>query len=259
MHRVAWHAVVATAALFGAAAAWAGLRQPPWVARVLARRSRRVLFAVPTTTPQVALTFDDGPHPELTPALLEVLARHGARATFFLLGSGAAAHPDLVGDILGQGHEVANHGWVDRPSALLRAEDFEDDVARTHRALVAAGADPVFLRPGSGWVRPSMLRTAARHGYRVALGSVAVLDLAVTDVERGARFVRDRLQPGAVVVLHEGYAERADVVPLTDRVLAAVREHGYEAVTLSELVRAGSSTTSAVTPSPVRRPGDGLS
>jgi peptidoglycan-N-acetylglucosamine deacetylase len=242
--------------LLGAAVAvWVGRRQPPWLGRVLARRSRRVLFAVPTTVRAVALTFDDGPHPELSPALLDVLARRGARATFFLLGSQASAHPDLVARIVEEGHEVANHTWADRPSLLLGAAEFERDVERTHRALVAAGGEPRFLRPGSGWVRPSMLRTAARHGYRLVLGSVAVLDLRVSDVQAQARFVLDRVQPGAVVVLHEGYAERADVVPLTDRVLTGLRERGYEAVTLSEL----SATTSARTPSSVRRAGEGLS
>jgi peptidoglycan/xylan/chitin deacetylase (PgdA/CDA1 family) len=80
-----------------------------------------------------------------------------------------------------------------------------------------------------------MLRVAARHGYRVVLGSVAVLDLRVADVEAQARFVLTRLQPGAVVVLHEGRADRAGVVPLTDRVLTGLAHLGYDAVTLSEL------------------------
>jgi peptidoglycan/xylan/chitin deacetylase (PgdA/CDA1 family) len=238
-----------------AVALWVGRRQPPWLARLLARRSRRVLFAVPTTERAVALTFDDGPHPELSPALLDVLARQRARATFFLLGSETSAHPDLVARMVEEGHEVANHTWADRPSVLLGAAAFERDVERTHRALVEAGGEPRFLRPGSGWVRPSMLRTAERHGYRLVLGSVAVLHLRVSDVQAQARFVLDRVQPGAVVVLHEGYAERADVVPLTDRVLTGLRERGYEAVTLSEL----STTTSARTPSSVRRAGEGLS
>jgi peptidoglycan/xylan/chitin deacetylase (PgdA/CDA1 family) len=188
-----------------------------------------------------------------------VLARHRARATFFLLGEPAAARPDLVAAVVAGGHEVANHGWADRPSVLLTRGQFARDLTRTHRELAAAGADPVFFRPGSGWVRPSMLRTAARHGYRVALGSIAVLDLRAADVAAHLRFVGHRLQPGAVVVLHEGYAERANVVALTDRVLTEVRAQGYEAVTLSELTRDGSATTSAVTPSAVRRAGEGLS
>jgi peptidoglycan/xylan/chitin deacetylase (PgdA/CDA1 family) len=220
------------------AAPWVPRRQPPWLADVLARCSRRVLFAVPTTRREIALTFDDGPHPALTPALLDVLARHGARATFFLLGSGAEAYPGPVARIVAEGHEVANHTWADRPSVLLSVADFERDVDRTHRALVAAGGTPRFLRPGSGWFRRSMLRTAARHGYRVVLGSVAVLDLDVADVAAQAEFVLDRIRPGSVVVLHEGYSERAGVVPLTGRVLTGLAARGYAAVTLAELTGA---------------------
>jgi peptidoglycan/xylan/chitin deacetylase (PgdA/CDA1 family) len=228
-------AVAGGVTVVAAALGWAARRQPRALARALARRSRRMLFAAPTSRPAVALTYDDGPDPALTPALLAVLRRHGARATFFLLGARVAERPDLASAVVAGGHEVGNHTWADRPSILLPVRDLEWDVVRTHRQLVAAGGAPVFLRPGSGWVRPGMLRVAARHGYRVILGSVAVLDLRVTDVEAQARFVLSRLQPGAVVVLHEGRADRAGVVPLTERVLTGLAARGYDAVTLSEL------------------------
>jgi peptidoglycan/xylan/chitin deacetylase (PgdA/CDA1 family) len=176
------------------------------LARVLATRSTGVLFAAPTTRRQVAITYDDGPHPELTPALLDVLGRHGAAATFFLVGERAAEHPALVGRVVAEGHEVANHTWTERASARLPSDEFAEHVRRTHDVLVAAGGAPRFLRPGSGWVRPGMLRTTRRHGYRVVLGSVAVLDLGVRDVEREARFVLSRVQPGAVVTRATGSA-----------------------------------------------------
>src|SRR4051812_10141 len=213
----------------------AAVRQSPTLTRLVSRLPTGVLFAVPTAEPQVALTFDDGPHPELTPALLQVLARHGVTATFFLLGSGAARGPDLVAELVRAGHEVANHLWEDRASVLLPAGEYRRDLAATDAVLRRAGGRPVFVRPGSGWIRPGMLRTARRYGYRTALGSIAVPDLEVRDVDRQLRFVLRRLRPGAVVVLHEGYAERARVVPLTDRLLAALDERGYRAVPLSEL------------------------
>jgi peptidoglycan-N-acetylglucosamine deacetylase len=205
------------------------------LATVLAARSRAVLFAAATSRPEVALTYDDGPHPQLTPALLDLLGRHRAAATFFLLGERAAAHPDLAARVVAEGCEVANHTWAERASVRLSPAVFEQDLQRTDAVLRAAGADPRFLRPGSGWVRPSMLRTARRHGYRVVLGSVVVLDLAVADVERTARFVLSRVQPGSVVVLHEGSAGRAGVVPLTERLLAGLTDRGLAAVTLSDL------------------------
>src|SRR3954447_19035596 len=109
-------AVAAVAALAGGIAA---VRQSPVLLRLVARVPTGVLFAVRTTAPRVALTFDDGPHPELTPALVEVLERHGAGATFFLLGSRALQEPGLVAELVRRGHEVGNHLWNDRASVLL--------------------------------------------------------------------------------------------------------------------------------------------
>lgn len=218
------------------AAEWVGgAVQHPWLASRISARSRRVLFAAPTDRSEVALTFDDAPHPTLTPALLDVLGRHDATATFFCLGSLVAERPDLLHEVVRRGHEVGNHLWADRPSVLQRSEEFRADLLRTHEVLVTAGARPRFVRPGSGWVRPSMLRTVEEHGYRLALGSIAVLDLAVRDPGAQERFVACRLRPGAVVVLHEGRDERARVVALTDRILDVLAERGLQPVTLSRL------------------------
>ncbi|MGY1809368.1 polysaccharide deacetylase family protein [Blastococcus sp. SYSU D00669] len=215
------------------------VRQSPLLARLLARTSRRVLFAVPTGQRRVALTFDDGPHARLTPALASVLARHGARATFFALGARAQEHPEVVTALVRAGHEVANHLWEDRPSVLLRGAEFRLHLRATDAVLRRSGARPGFVRPGSGWVRPGMVRTAREAGYRLALGSVAVRDLEVRDLDRELGFVLRRLRPGAVVVLHEGYDERSRVVPLTERLLPALARRGYRAVTLSELAADG--------------------
>ena len=226
----------AIAAELAGAAAWVALAQPPGFARLLARQ-RVVLVAVPTTRRAVAVTIDDGPHEQLTPELLSVLERHGARATFFLLGSGVERMPSLAQAVVDGGHEVGNHGWLDRPAVLTSRGAFGRDLRRTAAVVLAAtGRRPRFVRPGSGWFRPVHLREVRDAGYELALGSVAVLDLLVRDLDRDVAFVVDRLQPGAVLVLHEGRAERAGVVPLLDRVLTAAEERGYEAVTLSELV-----------------------
>lgn len=218
------------------AADWVGgAVQHPWLASQVSARSRRVLFAAPTGRPEVALTFDDAPHPQLTPALLDVLGGHDAGATFFCLGSQAAERPELVREVVRRGHEVGNHLWADRPSVLQRPEEFRADLRRTHEMLVGAGARPRFLRPGSGWVRPSMLRAAQEHGYRVALGSIAVVDLTVRDLDAQERFVASRLRPGSVVVLHEGRNERAGVVALTERILGVLAQRGLQPVSLSRL------------------------
>jgi len=95
------------------------------------------------------------------------------------------------------------------------------------------------MRPGSGWLRPGQLLDVRAQGFTVVLGSVATFDLRVADLGREVRFVADRLQPGAVVVLHEGVADRAGVVDLLDGVLTAAERQGLATVTVSDLLGAG--------------------
>lgn len=210
--------------------------QPPRVARVLAGRGP-VVFAARPVGRQVAITIDDGPTPGLTAALLEVLRDHRARATFFLLGSAVEEHPDLARAVVAGGHEIGNHGWSDRPAGLLSRVELADDLNRTATTIKAAtGTRARVMRPGSGWLRPGHLRDVRAGGREVALGSIAVLDLEVRDVERELAFVLRRVRPGSVIVLHEGRPERAGVVPLLDRLLGELGQRGYECVTLSDLV-----------------------
>jgi peptidoglycan-N-acetylglucosamine deacetylase len=228
-------------AAIGATVGYVALRQPPAAARLLALQSV-VVFAVPTTRPAVAITLDDGPSAALTPALLDVLRDHGAHASLFVLGSNVEAHPEVVASAHEAGHEIGNHGWVDRPAALLSRAELRRDLQRTGRAIAGVtGAEPRLMRPGSGWLRPVQLRDVRAQGLTVVLGSVATLDLRVADVGREVRFVADRLQPGAVVVLHEGAADRAGVVDLLDGVLAETERRGLETVTVSALLGAGAS------------------
>lgn len=211
--------------------------QPRWLARLLARRVHAVVFAADTARREVALTFDDGPHRVLTPALVDALDRHAVTATFFLMGTRVRDAPDLVEQLVRKGHEVANHMWDEHPSALLTLQRFQADLCATALELLRAGAAPALLRPASGWIRPGMLRMSHREGYRVVLGSVAPRDLALRSLDRELRFVVRRIQPGAIIVLHEGDDSRAPVVALTDRLLHALTERGYRAVTVSQLLR----------------------
>lgn len=216
--------------------AFLAARQPPAVVRVLARQSCLVL-AGPTTARRVAITIDDGPSADLTPGLLEVLDRHRARATFFVLGSGVQDHPEVVAAAHAAGHEIGNHGWSDRPAARLSRDDLRRDLERTGEAIsLVTGTSPQLVRPGSGWLTPGQLRDVRAMGLIVVLGSAATLDLRVADLEHELRFLVERLRPGAVIVLHEGGSDRAGVVGLLDRLLTEVQRRGYEAVTVSTLL-----------------------
>lgn len=191
-----------------------------------------VIWYVDTADPVFALTFDDGPSPESTPRLLEVLARHQAKATFFLVGERVEAHPHLAGAITAAGHEIANHLMRDERSALIPDARFRRDLARTTELLAPYG--PVrWFRPGSGVFTPRMLRSAADQKLRAVLGTLVAGNKGLRSDERIARTLAPSIRPGSILVLHEGGPERRGVVETTDEVLSAL---ALRAVTVSDLV-----------------------
>jgi peptidoglycan/xylan/chitin deacetylase (PgdA/CDA1 family) len=192
-----------------------------------------VLWYVDTADPVFALTFDDGPSPSSTPGLLSVLAKHGAKATFFLVGERVQAHPSLVADIIAAGHEIANHLMRDERSALIPDARFRRDLARTTELLTPYG--PVrWFRPGSGVFTPRMLRSAAEQHLRAVLGTLVAANRGLPSDDRIARSLLPHLRPGSILVLHEGTARRQGVVRTTDELLSA--STGLTAVTVSDLV-----------------------
>jgi peptidoglycan/xylan/chitin deacetylase (PgdA/CDA1 family) len=216
------------------------LRPPRCVVSVLARRREDILFHVPTRAPVVALTLDDGPHEEVTPRVLEVLRRDGARATFFLLGDRAAARPAVLRAIAGEGHELGNHLWTDAPATRLSTSELERELLRTH-AVLAPHASPRLFRPGSGWIGREKVAAARRHGYSCVLGSLYPYDAQVPLSSLTVRDLVRRARPGAILALHEGTADRARIVRRLDGLLAGLARRGYAVVSVSELVARAAS------------------
>jgi len=193
------------------------------------------LFGRTLTAPrkpgELALTFDDGPNPAWTPRLLDLLAEHEVRATFFLVGRFAEAEPELVRRIAAAGHVIGNHSFSHPNLALTAAGRVEQELARTSEALEQiAGAPVCFFRPPFGARRPFVLRTARR------LGMVPVLWNAMTNdweepsaeaiAERLARVIDglERRGRAANIVLHDGGhrglgASRGPSVAATGRLL----------------------------------------
>lgn len=215
----------------GAALRW---REP--ATRALSRMiPGDILWYVDTDAPDFALTFDDGPSQETTPGLLDVLARHRARATFFLIGERVRAHRALVEAVAAAGHEVANHLMRDEPSVLLPDPRFRDELAQVNALLAPYG--PVrWFRPGSGWFTPRMLRSAAQQDLRGVLGTLVAQHDGGPGDRRITPSLLSAIRPGAIVVLHEGTPQRRGVVQTTDELLSSLAVQGLTAVTVSQLV-----------------------
>lgn len=205
----------------------------------VARRSPSALFSVPAVTDSlVALTLDDGPEAGNTDRVLDVLARHDVRATFFLVGERIAREPCLALRIAREGHEVANHGWTRTPAFFLSGDRLVRDIARTDSLLRALG-DPVWYRPSVGFYHRGVLRAADSTGYRLALGSLTTNDPQNPFVGMQARHLLREVRPGDVIVLHDGIGDRTKAPEILERVLPELKRRGFRVVTLSRLVEAG--------------------
>ena len=191
----------------GAALAGAFAYASRWPASQLFGRT----LIAPAHPGELALTFDDGPNPAWTPQLLDILARHGVKATFFLVGQFAEREPALVRSVVAAGHLIGNHSWSHPNLSLTTAHRVHQELVRTNDTLEQITGQPIrYFRPPFGARRPSVLRLSR------ALGMTPVMWNAMTNdwVERSPDRIADRLakkidgrhQSGmaANIVLHDG-------------------------------------------------------
>ena len=166
---------------------------------------QRLIWSVSTVEPLAALTFDDGPDPELTPRILEVLAEHGVQATFNVMGWNALRHPDLVRAVVAAGHELGNHTWTHQDLAFQSTLQTRRQLERGREAIErTAGVRPRFFRPPRGNLTGSAIEAAAELGYDVLLWSVTRGGAGVGTPASVADHLARTVAPGDVVALHDG-------------------------------------------------------
>ena len=196
---------------------------------------------LPGGTRAFALTFDDGPDPRFTPAISQLLARRGCRATFFVLGRAVRAHPEVAAAVLEYGHELACHGDDHSLLAFASPREIRRQIEATESAVVeATGAPPVPLfRPPHGVRSPWLTRVVEECGYRMCAWDGAVFDTAQPGVETIAARVTSLLAPGAIVLLHDGdgsgrTASRQQTLDALPAILDVAEARGLAPVGLSE-------------------------
>lgn len=209
-------------------------------AHALERQFPEILWAGDPASSQVALTFDDGPDPVDTPALLDVLAKHGVTATFSWLGERVEATPQLVGEAAAAGHQLMIHGYRHRSFLLERPEALQAMLDTTRELLARhSGRDPDTIRsvrPPFGHLSRPILRRLLLWGYQPVICSVMPvhwLQPAFVTV----RQVLAQIENGALIVLHETL-DGPQVAELTDSILTGLADSGYSFVSVDAL-RAG--------------------
>jgi peptidoglycan-N-acetylglucosamine deacetylase len=176
----------------------------------------------------VHLTFDDGPHATWTPQVLDALRRHGARATFFVVGTEVQRYPHLVRRALAEGHRVENHTMNHRRLDLLSASGVRDELLGCDRAIRAAGGPPTTcFRPPYGARSTTVLQVAADLGLRMLWWTVDPGDHSRPGTSVIVSRVLSAVRPGSVILLHDGGGNRSQTVAALDTILPELRRRGY--------------------------------
>ena len=210
--------------------------EPVALFRVLEWAAPSIVWRVPTDQPLVALSFDDGPNPTHTPEVLALLPHYGAHATFFLIGSRAAAHPELVAAIKADGHEVGNH-YLHRGTTLADgSEAFAANLTQAEQ-IIGLPASGKLFRPPGGVAWPSQLRQACELGYASVLGSAYPHDPAHPPVGYIEWLVKKNMVPGAIVILHDGISDPTRSIQALPEILAEGKRRGIRFVSVGELLQ----------------------
>lgn len=214
--------------------------------------------AVHVDAPYIAMTFDDGPSEKLTPELLDLLAKHRIRATFFVIGRNVAEYPEIMRRAAREGHEVANHSWSHPAFGKMGDDRVRSELQKADDAIRAAtGKRPTLMRPPYGSITARQKKWInADFGYRTILWDVDPLDWK----RPGPAIITSRIlketRDGSIVLAHDIHPGTVKAMPET---FAQLEAKGFKFVTVSELIAMGkprpAQETGSEGPTPLSSPG----
>jgi peptidoglycan/xylan/chitin deacetylase (PgdA/CDA1 family) len=189
----------------------------------------------------VCLTFDDGPDPDVTPRLLELLSRHGAPATFFVTGVSAERCPGLIRELLLGGHSLGNHSYHHDVLLMLRSRArLREEIARMQELLAAFAVRPLTFRPPVGITNPRLGGVLDELGLTCVLFSCRAGDMGNRRIAGLADAILKKVRPGDIILLHDVKPRGACTVGTwlaeMERILCGLKERGYEVLPLAELI-----------------------
>ncbi len=195
----------------------------------------QVVNVGPTTAKQVALTFDDGPHPIITLKVLDILREYNAKATFFVIGSRAKRYPWILRQIVAEGHEIGNHTYT---HLMMTAETSTDEVidreiTQTQNEIKnAIGYETFLFRPPYGTYRAETKSVFRDHNLNIVLWSVDSNDWRAKEHDRIFQTVTNHIHNGSIILCHDIHKAILDSLP---HILDTLKAEGYEFTTISHL------------------------
>ena len=201
----------------------------------------RTFTSLARGTKQLALTYDDGPNDPHTMHLLEVLAKHSIRATFFLIGRYVQQRPDIVREIVKAGHIIGNHTFTHPLLIFKSAADVRKELTDCRAAIQdAVGEHSSLFRPPFGGRRPAVLRIARELGLEPIMWNVTGYDWNAPPAAVIEKKVSRQIRGGDVILLHDGGhkqmgADRSQTVLATDHLITRYKSEGYDFTTIQQM------------------------
>jgi polysaccharide deacetylase family sporulation protein PdaB len=186
---------------------------------------------------KIALTFDDGPHPVKTPKILEILKKNSVRATFFVVGSLAEYHPEIVKKEAELGHEIANHSYTHPRFSKLKESEIKAEIEKTDAIIKkAAGVTPRLFRPPEGAYSQGIVSIAASLGKETVIWTVDTLDWAKSPTDKIVENVKTNVTAGSIILFHDCTRDGTFTTEALEVLIPHLKAQGYEFVTVSELI-----------------------
>ncbi len=186
---------------------------------------------VDPAAPVVSLTFDDGPHPDYTPRILDILRQYDAKATFFELGMNAERYPEVTRRVVAEGHVLGNHTWDHKRLTQLPDDRFDFEIDHTTQVLQSiSGVEVVCTRPPYGDADARIVQKLAEHGQASVVWSADSRDFEKPGADAIVQHALEGLRPGGIILMHDAGGNREQTIAALPRIIEGIRARGYQIV-----------------------------
>ena len=197
----------------------------------------KVYRSVTTEKKQIALTFDDGPHPSLTPKILAILAKYGGPATFFMVGQNVLNYPSAAKQVIDAGHEVGNHTFTHPHLANLNEHAIMEEIGKCEDALEELSEyRPHLLRTPQGDLTQNLERCLSDDDYILVLWSLDTRDWDNKSTAYIVQTVLGNVKSGDIILMHDYIGYNSKTPEALEKIIPELLSQGYEFVTVSELL-----------------------